>query len=146
MTQYTILNHLQVKIKSQAKVYCQMTELMAGTVKWQSSLQTSGCKNKKLVKKMSKVYFMTQSVHKAKKWVWSSVLWWQSRPETFTCKDKKLVITDTQSKIIQNWLGQKLYFSNGQNYKYLHANVLSWLGKMSSLLAVNTENICMKGL
>ena len=34
--QTTILNHLQVKIKSQAKVYCQMTELMAGTVKWQS--------------------------------------------------------------------------------------------------------------
>ena len=60
MTQDTILNHLQVKIKSQAKVYCQMTE---------SRLQTSGCKDKKLVKKMSKVYFMTQSVRKAKKWV-----------------------------------------------------------------------------
>jgi len=25
-------------------------------------------------------------------------------------------------------------------------NVLSWLGKMSSLLAVNTKSICMKGL
>ena len=84
-------------------VHCQMTE---------SRLQTSGCKDKKLVKKMSKVYFMTQSVRKAKKWVWSSVLWWQSRPETFTCKGKKLVITDTQSKIIQSWLGQKMYFSN----------------------------------
>ena len=73
--------------------HCQMTE---------SRLQTSGCKDKKLVKKMSKVYFMTQSVCKAKKCILMA----------FTCKDKKLVITDTQSKKIQSWLGQKMYFSN----------------------------------